>query len=97
MAICGKHILRKDGKDKDPKVGVCAKCFRIRKKVMIRRKEERSRREVRQGVEAGSGGQFCTEPRDALVRTSGFTLSEMRTCKKVLSRGVTWSDLCHSS
>lgn len=56
MAICGKHILRKDGKDKDPKVGVCAKCFRIRKKVMIRRKKERSRREVRQGVEAGSGG-----------------------------------------
>lgn len=31
MAICGKHILRKDAKDKDPKVGVCAKCFRIGK------------------------------------------------------------------
>lgn len=31
MTIYGKHILRKDSEDKDPKVGVCLKCFRIRK------------------------------------------------------------------
>lgn len=48
--------------------------------MMIRRKKERSRREVRQDVEAGSGGQFCTDPCTALVRTLGFMLSEMRMC-----------------
>lgn len=56
------------------------------------KEKESGRSEIIQDIGTGSWEEVCIEPCNALIKTLGFTLSEMRMYQKVLNWVIIWSN-----